>query len=187
MAKKMKDIIPAEIIENKIFLIRGHKVMLDSDLAKIYGVSTGRLNQQFRRNRRRFPEDFAFMLTEREFKSLILQFAISKKGRGGRRKIPTVFTEHGAIMLASVLNSDLAIKASVQVVRAFVRLREVMGTHKELAEKMRRLEEKTEKHDAEIILIFNTIRKLMMPCPPEKPKKRIGFTVKEKRTKYRIY
>jgi len=178
----MKEIVPAEAIERRIFILRGRKVMFDSDLATLYGVSTARLNQQYRRNRRRFPEDFAFALTKEEFSSLMLQFATSKKGRGGRRSLPTVFTEHGAIMLASVLNSDTAVKASVHVVRAFVRLREILGAHKELADQLQRLEQKTEKHDGEIALIFKTIRKLIEP--PYRPGKQIGFTAKEKRAKY---
>src|SRR4051812_8921903 len=107
-------------IATRIYLARGRKVMLDSDLAEIYGVSTSRLNEQFRRNRERFPNDFAFELTYQEFTTLISQIATSKRTRGGRRKPPVVFTEHGAIMLATVLNSKTAIAASVQVVRAFV-------------------------------------------------------------------
>ncbi|MDI6736573.1 MAG: ORF6N domain-containing protein [bacterium] len=169
----MKELISQEVIEKKIYLIRGQKVMLDSDLAKIYGVTTTRLNQQVNRNQDRFPEDFMFQLTKEEFESLILQFATSKKGRGGRRKLPYVFTEHGAIMLASVLNSVIAVRASIQVVRAFVHLREILSTHKELAYKLNELEGKIEKHDTQIQTIFEAIRQLMIP--PEKPKRRIGF------------
>src|SRR5713226_3580857 len=112
------ELIGAQAMEKVIHFVRGQRVMLDSDLAKIYGVTTIRLNEQFRRNRGRFPEDFAFQLTRQEFAHLISQIAISKPGRGGRRKLPWVFTEHGAIMLASVLNSPIAIEASVRVVRA---------------------------------------------------------------------
>ena len=177
-----KNTIPQGNIDKKIFLIRGKKVMLDSDLAEIYGVSTTRLNQHFRRNRRRFPDDFAFTLSAAEFQFLMLQFATSKKGRGGRRKPPTAFTEHGVIMLASVLNSARAIKASVQVVRAFVRLREVLGAHKELALKLSELERKIENHDENIRSLFSAVRELMTPS--EEPKKRIGFTTREKRAKY---
>ena|SRR3989339_1943104 len=172
----------AEPIENRIFLIRGHRVMIDFDLARIYGVSTSRLNQQFRRNMRRFPEDFAFTLTRPEFESLMLQIATSKKGRGGRHKLSTVFTEHGAIMLASVLNSYLAVKASVQVVRAFIKLRETLTATKGLANKLSELERKIESHDESIRSLFDAIRELMEP--PEKPKKQIGFTAHEKRARY---
>ena len=147
--------------------------MIDSDLAKIYCVTTTRLNQQVRRNQGRFPEDFMFQLTKEEFESLILQFATSKKRRGGRRKLPYVFTEHGAIMLASVLNTVIAVRASIQVVRAFVHLREILSTHKELAHKLEQLERRIEKHDDEIRVIFEAIRQLM--TPPEKPRRRIGF------------
>src|SRR6267378_4565716 len=112
-------------LESAIYLIRGQRVMLDSDLAVVYGVSTRQLNQQLKRNRNRFPEDFAFQLGHDEFRALMSQVVISKKGRGGRRKLAWVFTEHGAIMLASVLNSDMAVEASVRVVRAFIRMREI--------------------------------------------------------------
>ncbi|MBI4777343.1 ORF6N domain-containing protein [Candidatus Desantisbacteria bacterium] len=169
----MSELILQEAIEKKIYLIRGQKVMLDSDLAKIYGVTTTRLNQQVNRNQDRFPEDFRFQLTKEEFESLILQFETSKKRRGGRRKLPYVFTEHGAIMLASVLNSVIAVRASIQVVRAFVHLREILSTHKELVHKLNELERKTEKHDTQIQAIFEAIRQLM--APSEKPKQNIGF------------
>lgn len=171
----MEKLILHKIIERKIFLIRGQRVMLDSDLAKIYGVTTARLNQQVNRNQERFPEDFMFQLTKEEYESLMLQFATSKKGRGGRRKLPYVFTEHGAIMLASVLNTIIAVRASIQVVRVFVHLREILSTHKELAYKLTQLERKIEKHDEEIHNIFEAIRQLMIP--PEKPKRQIGFRV----------
>lgn len=171
----MKKLIIHKIIERKIFMIRGQRVMLDSDLAKIYGVTTARLNQQVNRNQERFPEDFMFQLMKEEYESLMLQFATSKKGRGGRRKLPYVFTEHGAIMLASVLNTIIAVRASIQVVRVFVHLREILSTHKELAYKLNELERKIEKHDEEIHNIFEAIRQLMIP--PEKPKRQIGFRV----------
>lgn len=169
----MKKLILYKIIEKKIFMIRGQRAMLDSDLAKIYGVTTARLNQQVNRNQERFPEDFMFQLTKEEYESLMLQIATSKKGRGGRRKLPYVFTEHGAIMLASVLNTIIAVRASIQVVRVFVHLREILSTHKELAYKLNELERKIEKHDDEIRSIFEAIRQLM--TPPEKTKRQIGF------------
>jgi hypothetical protein len=177
---------PREIptVEKAIHLVRGQRVMLDSDLAKIYGVSTMRLNEQLRRNSKRFPSDFAFQLTRKEFTALISQFAISKKGRGGRRTLPWVFTEHGAIMLASVLNSDVAIEASVRVVRAFVRLREIISANAELAAKFAQLERRLDSHDEAIAQLFAAIRQLLAP-PPEK-KREIGFHVREGGATYRV-
>jgi hypothetical protein len=179
-----KALVHVERIERLIYLIRGQKVMLDSDLAEIYGVPTHRLNEQVQRNRDRFPEDFAFQLTRQEFTALISQIAISKKGRGGRRKLPRVFTEHGAIMLASVLNSPVAVQASVQVVRAFVRLREVLASNRELAQKLAELERKLEGHDVAIHNLFEAIRQLLKS--PETPRKQIGFQVKECRARYAV-
>lgn len=175
---------PPVQLESAIYLIRGQRVMLDSDLAEIYGTSTMRLNEQFRRNRQRFPEDFAFQLTAEEFKRLISQIAISKKGRGGRRKLPWVFTEHGAIMLASVLNSQIAVQASVRVVRAFVRLREMVAANTELANKLKELEHRLDSHDEAIIELFATLRRLLEPEP--KPKREIGFHVRERGARYRV-
>ncbi len=166
-------IVPVERIESRILLIRGHKVILDSDLAELYGVTTKRLNEQLKRNKERFPSDFVFQLTAEEAESLRSQFATSKPGRGGRRYRPYAFTEHGAIMAASVLNSHRAIEVSVYVVRAFVKLREVLRTHKELGQKLAELEKRMEGHDEEIMALFEAIRQLMEP--PEKPSKRIGF------------
>jgi phage regulator Rha-like protein len=147
--------------------------MLDSDLAELYQVSTKRLNEQVKRNRERFPKDFMFQLAPQEVESLRSQFATSNRGRGGRRYRPYGFTEHGAVMLASVLNSPVAVQASIQVVRAFVKLREMLATHRELGRKLAQLEKRIEGHDEEITAIFQAIRQLM--GPPEKPKKRIGF------------
>ena len=166
----MKNIIPLEAIEEKILMIRGRRVIVDDVLAGVYGVSTARLNQQFRRNRGRFPGDFAFELTPREFRSLMLQTATSKR-RGGRRKPPVVFTEHGAIMAATVLNSGAAVQASVYVVRAFVKLRELLGSHRQLA---RKLEELEKKYDAQFSSVFEAIRALMEPSGAE-PKRIEGF------------
>jgi hypothetical protein len=126
---------PLERIERSILLIRGHKVMLDADLAVLYAVSTKRLNEQVRRNRSRFPGDFMFQLTGEEVRSLRSQFATSKKGRGGRRYSPLVFTEQGIAMLSTVLNSERAIQVNIEIMRAFVRLREMIATHKDLARK----------------------------------------------------
>lgn len=163
-------IVPVERIESRILLIRGHKVMLDSDLAELYRVSTKRLNEQVRRNRERFPEDFMFQLTPEETEALRSQFATSNRGRGGRRYRPYAFTEHGAVMLASVLNSPVAVQASIQVVRAFIRLREILATHKELARKLAELEQK---YDRQFKVVFDAIRELM--APPKKERKEIGF------------
>jgi hypothetical protein len=172
---------PAQL-ESAIYLIRGKRVMLDSDLAKIYGVSTMRLNEQLRRNKKRFPSDFAFQLTREEFTNLISQFAISRS-HGGRRKLPWAFTEHGTIMLASVLNSDVAIAASLRVVRAFVRLREIISANAELAAKFAQLERRLDSHDEAIAQLFAAIRQLLAPAPAKK--REIGFHVRERRARYR--
>jgi len=153
--------------------------MLDSDLAEIYGVETKVLNQAVKRNRDRFPEDFMFQLTNEEAEALRSQFVTSKKGRGGRRYAPYAFTEHGAVMLASVLNSTVAVHASIQVVRAFVRLREMLAAHKELA---RKLEELEKKYDKQFAVVFEAIRQLMEP-PDEKAKEPIGFIPPAKKGK----
>jgi len=171
-------------IESLIYTIRGLRVMLDSDLAKIYGISTMRLNEQFKRNSSRFPSDFAFQLTQQEFADLISQIAISKKGRGGRRKLPWVFTEHGALMLASVLNSPIAVEASVRVVRAFVLMREQLTANKELAQKLGELESRVSGHDEAIQNLFEAIRQLVEPPLPEN-RKQIGF-MRETAPPYRV-
>jgi len=167
-----ESLIPAESIERSILQIRGQRVILDSDLAAISGVTTQRLNQQVRRNSDRFPIDFSFVLTGRELASLKLQIATSKSGRGGRRTLPIAFTEHGAVMAANVLNSPIAVSASIQVVRAFVRLREILSTHKDLA---RKLDELEKKYDENFRVVFEAIRQLMAPPTPPDKKRRIGF------------
>ena len=169
------DLVSMEKIQESIYLVRGHKVMLDSDLAVLYGVTTKRLNEQVRRNAGRFPEDFMFQLTDEETGALRSQFATSNRGRGGRRSRPYVFTEHGAVMLASVLRSETAIQASVYVVRAFVQLREMLASHKDLA---RKLEDLEKKYDKQFAVVFTAIRQLMEP-PPVKPKGRIGFNTRK--------
>ena len=164
--------IPMERVENRILTVRGHRVMVDTDLAEVYGVPTKRLNEQVKRNAERFPEDFAFRLTPEEKTELVAncdRFSRLKHSTA----FPLVFTEHGAIMAANVLNSQRAIEASVQVVRAFVRLREVLATHKDLARKVDALERKHGTHDAQIKAIFEAIRALM--APPKIPRRRIGF------------
>jgi len=152
--------------------------MLDADLAALYGVSTKRLNEQVRRNRERFPKDFMFALTRAETQILRSQFATSRLW-GGRRYNPLAFTEHGAIMVASVLNTSRAIRVSVYVVRAFVKLREVLGAHKELAGKLTELEKTVETHDEHIQALFEAIRRLM--ALPKKRRPRIGFRAEIKR------
>ena len=170
-------------VEGAIYLVRGQRVMLDSDLAAIYLVPTKRLNEQFSRNRKRFPKDFAFQLTTEEFAYLMSQIATSKE-RGGRRHRPWVFTEHGAIMLASVLHSSVAIQASVRVVRAFVRLREMVATNAQLALRLEELECRLDSHDEAIVDLFATLRRLLEPTGSKK-RREIGFHVREGRARYR--
>ena len=180
-------------IESAIYLLRGQRVMLDSDLAAIYGVSTRQLNQQLKRNRSRFPDDFAFQLSAEEFRNLKSQIAtsslmsqsVTSSGHGGRRKLPWAFTEHGALMLASVLNSEVAVQASVRVVRAFVKLREMIAANAQLAAKLEELERRFDSHDEAIANLFATLKQLVEPS--EAPKKReIGFHVREEAARYRV-
>ena len=166
----MKEIIPVEIIERKIYFIRGHKVMLDSDLAEMYAVATKVLLQAVKRNLNRFPGDFMFQLNYQEVAALRSQIVTSKTGRGGRRYPPYAFTEQGVAMLSSVLNSERAIEVNIQIMRAFVKLRELMATHKDLA---RKLDDMEKKYDAQFKVVFDAIRQLMTPT--EKPKRKIGF------------
>ena len=170
-----KEVAAIDSIASRIFVIRGHRVMLDSDLAKIYGVPTKRLNEQVRRNRNRFPSDFAFPPTYQEVAILRSQFATSSWG--GRRYRPWAFTEHGAVMLANILHSSRAVAASVQVVRAFIHLRSMLAGHRELA---RRVDELEKKYDGQFHVVFDAIRNLMEkpPDPPpreELEKDPIGF------------
>ncbi|MEN6338329.1 MAG: ORF6N domain-containing protein [Phycisphaerales bacterium] len=154
--------------------MRGQKVILDSDLAELYGVATSRLNEQVKRNAERFPADFMFRLSIEEFAGLMSQIATSNVGRGGRRKLPYAFTEHGAIMAAAVLNSPQAIQTSIFVVRAFVRLRHVLASQEELAAKVKRLQKTVQNHDKQIVAIVDTIQ-LLMPPPQDPPKEPFGF------------
>ena len=172
--------ILAKPIETRILCLRDQRVMLDADLAAIYGVSTRVLNQAVKRNRDRFPEDFMFRLTEAE-KVKVITVCDHLRPLRFSPSLPHAFTEHGAIMLASVLNTPTAVQASVHVVRAFVRLREVLATHKGLA---RRLEELEKKYDAQFKMVFDAIRQLM--APPTKPRRSIGFRVGEARPHYRV-
>jgi len=171
----MKKLIPQERIERRIFLIRGQKVMLDRDLAELYGVKAIRLREQVKRNMNRFPEDFMFQLDETEVDFMVSQNAIpSRKHLGGYR--PYVFTEQGVAMLSSVLKSERAIHVNIAIMRTFVKLKQILSMNKELAYKLSELERKIEKHDESIQAIFEAIRQLMAP-PPIKPKPQIGFRV----------
>ena len=162
-------LIPGERIEQSILLLRSEKVMLDADLASLYGVATKVLVQAIKRNRDRFPADFVFQLTREEFKVLRSQIVTSNR-RGGRRYPPYAFTEHGVAMLPSVLNSPRAIQVNIEIVRAFVRLRQLLATHADLARKLEAMEKK---YDAQFSVVFDAIRKLM--APPEPKRGRIGF------------
>jgi len=176
-----KEIIPVERIESKILLIRGQKVMLDRDLAELYGVPTKVLNQAVKRNNERFPTNFMFVLTKSEKDELVTncdRFNSLKHST----VLPFAFTEYGALMLASVLNSPRAIEAGIYVVRAFVHLKEMLLSHKELAQKLKELEYKIETHDEQITAIFEAINQLL--APPPATKRKIGFEVKEKGVKY---
>ena len=159
--------IPRETIENKILLIRNKKVMLDRDLAKLYAVSTSYLKRQVKRNLSRFPADFMFELSSRELADWRCQFGASNSLRMGLRYKPLAFTEHGILMLSSVLNSERAIQINIQIMRAFTKLREVIATHKDLGRKI-------EEHDQQIKYLFKLIKQLLEP-PNESPKKKIGF------------
>jgi hypothetical protein len=165
--------IQRTFIEQRIFLVRGQRVILSQDLAELYEVEARVLVQAYKRNIERFPGDFAFRLTDKEFSNLKSQIVISSWG-GSRRANPYAFTEQGVAMLSSVLRSKRAIQVNIAIMRVFVRLREVLSSNKELALKLGQLEMKIEKHDEEISSIFEAIRQLMAP-PPEKPKRRIGF------------
>jgi ORF6N domain len=170
--EKMKALLPSERVERTILLIRGHKVMLDTDLADLYGVTTKRLNEQVKRNRNRFPVDFMFQLTSKEKAEVVANCDHLTKLKFSPAK-PFAFTEHGAVMVASVLNSKRAIEVSVYVVRAFVKVREVLGAHSELAQKLTELERRVESHDTHIRSLFDAIRQLMEPTAIKS--RRIGF------------
>lgn len=175
--------VPVEHITQSILILRGQRVLLDSDLAVLYGVTTKRFNEQVRRNLERFPVDFMFQVTAEELTRLRSQIATSKPGRGGRRYSPYVFTEHGAIMAAMILNSPRAVEMSVYIVRAFVQLRELLTTNKELAKRLDELEtritRKLTTHDQAITEIIKTIRQLT--AQPESKKRSIGFVELEER------
>lgn len=163
--------IAEEVVEAKILLVRGQKVMLDSDLAALYRVETKALNRAVKRNGERFPEDFMFQLTLEETRSLRFHFGTSKEGRGGRRYPPFAFTEQGVAMLSSVLRSQRAVQVNIAIMRAFVKLRQILSTHKDLA---RQLEAMEKKYDAQFKVVFDALRQLMQPISASP--KRIGFT-----------
>src|ERR1700730_3849237 len=178
-----KEIIPVDRVVQSIRWIRGQKVLLDSDLAALYGVTTGNLNKAVGRNRHRFPSDFMFQLTAEEAEDLIFQIGRSK-GRGGRRHRPYAFTEQGIAMLSSVLKSNRAIRANIAIMRACVKLRKRLETNRELARKFSELEQRVGKHDEEIAAILEAIRQLM--APPEKPRREHGFHAREETPRYRV-
>ena len=167
----MEEGMNRRLVEQSIYLIRKHKVMLDEDLAQLYGTETGALVRAVQRNRERFPLDFMFQLSEQEVSALRCQIGISKSGRGGRRYLPYVFTEQGIAMLSGVLNSPRAIAVNIEIMRAFVRLRSLIEYHAELAEKLNHLEKR---YDHQFRVVFDAIREIMNPEQPPK-KRRIGF------------
>jgi hypothetical protein len=169
--------IPDEVVISKIYMIRNNNVMLDIDLAELYQVETGKLNEQVKRNVDRFPSDFMFQLTNKEWESLRSQFAISKKGRGGRRYAPFVFTEHGVLMLSSVLNSKRAIRVNIQIMRIYAKLKGMLLTHKDILLKLEKLERKTNKHGENFKVVFDYLKELLNPRT--KPMRKIGFKQKE--------
>lgn len=174
MAKKTSRVVSVPEIERRILILRGQRVMLDADLAKLYGVATRRLNEQVRRNQERFPDDFAFELTRQEFTNLMSQSATSSLPHGGRRKLPWAFTEQGVAMLSTVLRSPTAVKVNIEIMRAFVRLRRLLATPGELVAQLQQLAETVQLHDEQIKAIADVLRKMMEPWPllPRKP---IGF------------
>ncbi|MDD5774293.1 MAG: ORF6N domain-containing protein [bacterium] len=173
----VNEIVSQEKIEQKIFIIRGQKVMFDKELAVLYQITTGNLNKAVSRNLARFPEDFMFQLTKNEIQNLMFQNGISSWG--GTRKLPRVFTEHGILMLSSVLNSERAIQVNIQIMRTFTKLRKMLLTYKDLRQQIEKMEKK---YDYQFEVVFDAIKKLLES--PQKPAKKIGF-IREKRSKYK--
>jgi ORF6N domain len=181
-------VVPVESIQRQIYLIRGQKVMLDQDLGRLYGVPTKRLNEAVRRNASRFPPDFMLQLTEKEATCLRSQFATSNdaedlvvsRGRGGRRTWPYAFTEHGIAMLSSVLRSERAVQMNILIIRAFIKLRDLLASHQDLANRVESLEMSREQHASAISILVDEIEQLKLP-PPETPKRRIGFRTEPQR------
>lgn len=184
MAGKKVDLtVPIERITQAIVVLRGHKVLLDANLAELYGVETRVLLQAVKRNLRRFPDDFMLQLSTDEWASLRSQFVILKTGRGTHRKyLPYAFTGQGVAMLSSALNSERAIAVNIEIMRAFVRMRELLASNKELAQQFKKLERKVSSHDEAIVGILKTIRQLMNP--PESGKRSIGFVELQEKKKY---
>jgi hypothetical protein len=180
MAKKRSEIIHEEIIVNKIYFIRQQKVMLDSDLANLYKVTTGNLNKSVRRNLKRFPEDFMFQLTQKEYKNLIFQFGISSWG--GTRKPPLAFTEQGVAMLSGILNSDRAIKVNIQIMRVFTQIRQKLMDNTELRLAIEEIRKKTENNSKNIEVVFKYLDELLEKKETkEKPRKLIGFPIQKRK------
>lgn len=178
----MTNIVPVERITDKIYLLRGKKILMDRDLAELYGVETAQLKRAVRRNIERFPLDFMFELTKQELENWRCQFGTSNSEKMGLRYPPMVFTEQGVAMLSSVLRSKRAIEVNIAIMRAFVKLRETSATHKELARKLHDLEQHLKGHDEQIQTIFEAIQQLL--TPPEQPRKKIGFEVNEPTKSY---
>ena len=170
--------VSVQLIERRIYLIRGHKVMIDVDLAKLYGVPTHRLNERVKRNRKRFPEDFMFQLTKEETENLRSQFAISSSGYGGRRSLPYVFTEQGVAMLSSVLNSEQAIEVDITIMRAFVKLRQMLESNEQLNRKFAAVIRKLSTHDKYFKVVFDELKRLTEQPTPAR--KQIGFKANRK-------
>jgi hypothetical protein len=180
MAKKLpanKLALTPATIEAAIHIVRGQRVMLDSDLARLYGVTTAALNQAVHRNEERFPEDFAFVLTQQEFMNLMSQNVISKTGHGGRRKLPLALTEHGVAMLSSVLRSPIAVRVNIEIMRTFVKLRRLMATPGELVEQLTKLADTVQFHDQQIKTIAQVLQQMLEK--PVEPKRPIGFHIQE--------
>jgi hypothetical protein len=169
----MKELIPLETIQNKIYLIRSQKVMLSPHLADLYGIDTKYLNRAVKRNAERFPEDFMFKLNQNEMKELRFHFGTSRWG--GIRYLPYAFTEQGVAMLSSVLNSEKAILVNIAIMRAFVKVRQILTANKDLTAKLEELERRVGSHDVKIQAIFEAIKRLTMPVEVQKKKERIGF------------
>jgi ORF6N domain len=182
MAKAKRTIaLPDEVIINKIYFIRGQKVMLDKDLAEMYNVTTGNLNKAVKRNTKRFPEDFMFQVTAEEFKNLIFQNGTSSSGWGGTRKMPYAFTEQGVSQLSTVLNSGTAIEMSIRIIRIFTKLREMLLTHKDILLKLEQMEKQVIANSDDIQNIFIALRELLNP--PQEPRPLIGFKLTGKKKK----
>jgi hypothetical protein len=179
MAKNEKSIIiPDELLMKKIYLIRGQKILLDRDLAELYGVETKVFNQAVKRNAERFPKDFMFRLTKKEWESLRSQFVTLENGRGKYPKyLPNVFTEQGVAMLSSVLNSETAIRVNIRIIRVFTKMRELLLTHKDILLQLEKMENKLASHDADITVIFDYLKQLLNPPVP--PRNKIGFRRKD--------